>query len=168
MSSGTPDGGQVAIEVALAAAERVASLTVLCSRATPFPAFAQAAEALRRGAPLDIDGSLSRWFMPGELATGGAVVEYARDCLTHADRQAWADDLEAIATYGRLEALSAIAVPTTVIAAEHDQVGTPTQMQALAAQIPGSTFISVAGASHMSQFVDPERLAQRLSARLSD
>ena len=67
-------GGQVAIEVALAAPLRLASLTILCSRATPFPAFAASAESLRRGDPLDLPGSLARWFLPDELAADGPIV----------------------------------------------------------------------------------------------
>ncbi len=70
-------GGQVAIEVALAASQRLASLTILCSRATPFPAFSAGAESLRRGDPPDVQGALARWFMPDELATDGHVVRFA-------------------------------------------------------------------------------------------
>lgn len=35
--------------MALAGPERVTSLTIMCSRATPFPAFTDLAAALRRG-----------------------------------------------------------------------------------------------------------------------
>jgi 3-oxoadipate enol-lactonase len=156
-------GGQVALEVALAAPRAVSSLTILCSRATPFPAFASAAASLRHGDPLDIEGALSRWFLADELAGGGAIVDYARGCLVAADRESWADDLDAIATYNRRDALNTINIPTTVIAAEHDQVGTPTEMRALAAAIPDAAFELVPDATHMSQFLHPKDLAERVS-----
>jgi pimeloyl-ACP methyl ester carboxylesterase len=156
-------GGQVALEVAIAAPLAVASLTILCSRATPFPAFAATAASLRHGDPLDIEGSLARWFLAEELSTNGSVVRYARTCLTGADRGAWADDLDAIATYDRTDELNTINIPTTVIAAEHDKVGTPTDMRSLATAVPNSSFELVPDASHMSQFLHPEALAERLS-----
>ena len=53
-------------------------MTLLCSRDTPFPAFATAAARLRSSAPVDADAALSRWFTPAELDRGGPVVRYAR------------------------------------------------------------------------------------------
>ena len=156
-------GGQVAIEVALAAPRRLASLTILCSRATPFPAFAASAESLRRGDPLDVQGSLARWFLPDELAADGPMVRFVRACIEGADRARWADDLQAIAGYDRTADLGRIAAPTRVIAAELDRVGTPGEMQALADAIPGAEFMLVPHASHMSQFLDPPALAERIA-----
>ena len=46
---GHPFGGQIAIEVALRAPQRVRTLTILCSRDTPFPAFGALAESVRAG-----------------------------------------------------------------------------------------------------------------------
>ena len=156
-------GGQVAIEVALAAPRRLASLTILCSRATPFPAFATSAESLRRGDPLDVQGSLARWFLPDELAADGPMVRFVRACITGADRARWADDLQAIAGYDRTGDLGHIEAPTRVIAAEFDRVGTPDEMQALADAIPGAEFVLVPHVSHMSQFLNPATLAERIA-----
>jgi pimeloyl-ACP methyl ester carboxylesterase len=156
-------GGQVAIEVALAAPLRLASLTILCSRATPFPAFVASAESLRRGDPLDVEESLARWFLPDELAADGPTVRFARACIISADRALWADDLQAIAGYDRTGDLGGLEVPTRVIAAEFDSVGTPDEMRALAGSIPGAEFVLVPHASHMSQFLDPAALAELIT-----
>lgn len=155
-------GGQVAIEVALQAPERVRSLTILCSRAAPFPAFAAAAANARSGGPVDIDGALARWFRPDQIADGGAAVDYVRRCLDGVDRDLWADELDAIAVYDRTGDLSRIAVPATVIAAELDQVGTVAEMTAMAERIPDARLEVLADASHMSPFVAPADLAARL------
>lgn len=160
-------GGQVAVELALAAPRRVASLTVLCSRASPFPSFSTAAEALRLGEPVDVEASLARWFLPGELATNGPVVHFARRCLEQADRSSWSDDLEAIAVYDRQEDLASILVPTSIIASEFDKVGTPQEMIAMASAIPDVRFECVKNASHMSQFTDPSALADRIVSALT-
>ena len=155
-------GGQVALEVALLAPHRIATLSVLCSRASPFPAFATTAASLRAGNRPDLDSSLHRWFVPDEVEAGGPVVDYTRRCIEQADHNMWADELDAIATYDRTAQLASINVPTTLIAAELDQVGTPEAMSTAAASMPHSTYQLVAGASHMSQFLHPDTLAARL------
>ena len=62
-------------------------MTLLCSRDTPFPAFAAAAAGLRSVAPVDAGAALSRWFTPAELDRDGPVIRYARRCLEQADRR---------------------------------------------------------------------------------
>jgi pimeloyl-ACP methyl ester carboxylesterase len=152
-------GGQVAIEVALLAPERVRSLTILCSRAAPFPAFAAAAATVRSGAPVDIDGALARWLRPEEVAADGPLVDYVRRCLGSVDRDLWADELDAIATYDRLDDLARIAAPVTVIAAELDQVGTVETMTAIAGAVSDGELHVIADAAHLSPFLDPVDLA---------
>src|SRR3954453_22448389 len=109
-------GGQVALELALAMPQRVGSLTILCSRDTPFPAFAAAAQALPGYGPADLDAELSRWFRPAEVAADGPVVGcvpphsgaadrpsvgYPRRCLITAHGAVWPTPLRAIAGYDR-------------------------------------------------------------------
>ena len=156
-------GGQVAIDVALLAPQRVQTLTVLCSRDTPFPAFAAAAARLRHGDPVDTSAVLGRWFTAPELAAGGAVVTYARQCLQRADRASWAAALDAIARYDRADRVGSIGVRCTVIAAELDQVSTPAAMSALADRLPQATLHILAGAAHMTPFTDPARLGTLLT-----
>ncbi len=160
-------GGQVAIEVALLAPERVRSLTILCSRAAPFPAFSAAAANVRSGGPVDVDAALARWLRPDEVEAAGPVVAYIRWCLDGVDRSMWADELDAIATYDRTADLVRIAAPTTVIAAELDQVGTVAEMTAMAEHVPGAELHVFTEASHMSPFLDPEALAAHLLAAAS-
>lgn len=156
-------GGQVAIEVALLAPQRVRTLTVVCSRDTPFPAFAPAAARLRRGEPVDTGAVLRRWFTAPELAAGGPVVAYAQRCLQQADRASWAAALDAIANYDRADRVGSIGVPCTLIAAELDQVSTPAAMSALASRLSQATLHILAGAAHMTPFTDPARLGVLLT-----
>jgi len=115
-------GGQIAIDFALLAPEHVHALTLICTRDTPFPAFAGAAARLRHGSPVDITAALRRWFTAPELSADGPVVTYARRCLRQADRAAWAAALDAIASYDRANRVGAIGVPSTLIAAELGRV----------------------------------------------
>ena len=156
-------GGQVAIDLALLAPQRVQTLTLVCSRDTPFPAFAAAAARLRRGAPVDVAAVLGRWFTARELHAGGPVVAYARHCLEHADRASWAAALDAIAGYDRADRVGSIGVPATLIAAELDQVSTPAAMSALASRLPRADLQIMAGAAHMTPFTDPARLGMLLT-----
>ena len=156
-------GGQVAIDVALLAPHRIRSLTLICSRDTPFPAFAATAVPLRHGDPVDTGAGLGRWFTEPELSTGGPVVTYARHCLQHADRASWAAALDAIAGYDRADRVGSIGVPATLIAAELDQVSTPAAMSALASRLPTATIHVLPGAAHMTPFSDPAQLGMLLT-----
>jgi pimeloyl-ACP methyl ester carboxylesterase len=153
-------GGQVALDFALLVPQQVATLTLLCSRDTPFPAFADAATRLRGGAPVDADAALGRWFTPADLDRGGPVVSYARRCLQQPDRRSWAAALDAIARYDRAGRTASIRIPATLIAAELDQVSTPAAMSALASRLPRATLQILPGAAHMTPFTDPAALAE--------
>ena len=156
---GHSSGGQIALAMALCATPgRVRSLTLICSRSTPLGQLAEAADALRRGEPVDIDGAVSRWFRPRELDPEGPIVEYARRCVREADRAAWADALDAIAVYDRSDAVASLEIPVTLIAGAFDQLATPEEMNGLRERIHGSRLHVLGGASHMSPFADPERL----------
>jgi len=136
-------------------------LTLLCSRDTPFPAFAAGARQ-REGEPVDADAALSRWFTAAELDRGGPVLSYARRCLQRADRRSWAAAPDAIARYDRAGRTASIRVPVTLIAAELDQVSTPAAMSALASRLPGANLHLLPGAAHMTPFTDPAALAQMI------
>lgn len=155
-------GGQVAIELVMAAPRRTASLTLICTRSSPFPSFSAAAARLRVGGPLDVAATLERWFLPREIIANAPVVRYARRCLEHADRDKWADELDAIAIFDRRVDLGSITAPTSVIASELDRVGSPQEMAGIASAIPGAQFMCVENASHMSQFIDSASLAERI------
>src|ERR1700712_4914164 len=143
-------GGQVALELALLAPQRVGSLTMICSRDTPFPAFADAAGPLPSRGAVDVDGALARWFGPSELGDGGPLVDYARRCLTTADRAEWATALDAIAGFDRSAHVSGLELPVRLIAAEHDAVSSPAAMSELAARLPHASLHVIEGAAHLS------------------
>lgn len=155
-------GGQVAIDVALSLGDRVRSLTVLCSRDTPYPPFAEAADALRAGAAPDVEGALARWFTPLELAAGGPVVDAVRVSLAATDPLSWAASLSSIAGFDRSDVVGQLRLPVTFVAAEFDTVSTGAVMRSLAGRIPGSRFVMLEGAAHLSPFLDPVALAALL------
>jgi pimeloyl-ACP methyl ester carboxylesterase len=157
-------GGQVAIEVALLAPARLARLIVICSRHTPFPAFADGARAVRACRPVDVDARLRRLFTPRELTAAGPAVAYARRQLQTAPRGPWAASLDAAATYDRTFSVGRIAAPVSLFAAGIDEVSPPGVMAALAAALPRATLEVVSTWAHMSPFADPAGFADRLLA----
>ena len=157
-------GGQVAIELALLAPERLARLVLVCSRHTPFPAFADGARAVRACRPVDIGAGLRRWFTARELATGGPAVEYALRQLRTAPRAPWAAALDAVATYDRTSGVGRIAVPASLFAGGLDEVAAPAVMAQLAAALPHADLEVVPAWAHMSPFADPAAFAGRLTA----
>ncbi|MBV9516200.1 MAG: alpha/beta fold hydrolase [Mycobacteriaceae bacterium] len=159
-------GGQIAIELALLAPHRLAHLVVVCSRHTPFPAFARGAQTVRAGRPPDIDAGLHRWFTASELAADGTAVKYARRQLHTAALGPWAAALDAIATYDRADAVSGIEVPSLLLAGGIDEVASPAVMARLAADLPHGRLEVVAAWAHMSPFAEPGAFAARLRTAL--
>ncbi len=155
-------GGQVAIEIALLAPQLTRTLTVLCSRDTPYPAFSAAAARLRSGQATDVEAAMRRWFTAAELATDPPVVRYARTCLEQADPIRWAAALDLIAGYDASADVPRIAARTTLLAAEFDPVSTPGAMADFAGRLQRGTLHVLPGAAHLSPFLDPDGLAAAL------
>jgi 3-oxoadipate enol-lactonase len=151
-------GGQVALELAIQAAQLVSELTLLCTRDTPYPPFAAAADRIA-AEPVPDDETLARWFSPSQLSADGPVVQQVRAMLQDADRTAWSRAVGAIAAFDCSGQTSSIRCPTKIVAAAHDAVSTPEAMNAMHSRLPGSEFVVLDDAWHMSIFTDPARLA---------
>ncbi len=156
-------GGQVALDLALLAPQRVASLTLVCSRDTPFPAFAAAAARLRDGGQVDAGAALGRWFTPAELDRGGPVVSYARRCLEQADRRSWAAALDAIARYDRAGRAGS-SRPRSPSSRPSSTRCPPRRSCRPWPALPRATLRVLPGAAHMTPFNDPAALARLISA----
>ncbi|MDL9946579.1 alpha/beta fold hydrolase [Gordonia sp. ABSL11-1] len=152
-------GGQIAIEMALLAPERVRSLMLLCTRDTPFPPFAPLAEQVRDGHAPAVDASLERWFTKAEISAGGSAITSAREQISSADSIRWAAALAAIAAYDSSELTPLLRMPVTVVAAGRDHVSTPDAMGDMARRIPGAQFVVRPDWAHMSGFTVPDVLA---------
>ena len=154
-------GGQVAIDLALRHPEKVASLTLICSRATPFPPFADAATRLRHDERPSAEATIARWFTPEERRAGGELLDYVHRSLLSAPLRDWADALDSIASFDRLHDLATINVPLLAVATEFDQVSTPHVMRDLATRT-GGRFMLLRGTSHMGPFLHSDRMIDLL------
>ena len=155
-------GGQVALELAIQRPDLVSELTLLCTRDTPYPAFAAAADDVA-AVRSDIDDTLRRWFSPAELDDDGAAVRSARTALATADLLSWAVALRAIAAFDCSAATTSIRCPAVVVSAEHDPVSDPVTMETMHRRLAGSEFEVLPDAWHMSVFTDLDRLVDLLN-----
>lgn len=159
-------GGQIAIDLALLIPERVRTLTILCSRDTPFPSFAASAAVLRAGQQPSADASLARWFTATELADDGPAVASARRRLENASTPDWAHALDGIASFDRSARMHELRMPTTVIGAGLDGVSTPEAVTEMTHRLPNATLVIRPGWAHMSPFAHPAELTSLLKESL--
>ncbi len=161
-------GGQIAQAFALRFPARLASLTVVCARARPFPPFAEAAATIRADGPEAlVEPTLSRWFLPQALspsapAEEATAVAYARERLRDAHRESYARSLELIARFDVLEQLSEVQAPARFIAAERDAISSPQELRRSSESARHGRFELFAGAGHLLPLEQPRALARML------
>lgn len=157
-------GGQIAQQVALDYPDRVSRLSLLCTRAAPFPAFVPVVQGLRDGTA-DPEASLARWFSRDELAEPDSVVTAVRGWLRAADPSRWADALAMISTFDVLGRLDRIRVSTDLVAAELDGVADPAHMARMADALPHSSLHVLPGTRHLVPLQRPADIATILEDR---
>jgi 3-oxoadipate enol-lactonase len=156
-------GGQVAARFARDHADRLATLTSVCSRLTPFAPFAAAADRIEAGGYEEIvEGIMRRWFTEAALSKGSYAVRYARAAFARANRATFATALRMIARFDDGPELAPNGRPVHIIAAELDQVVTAPELRSVAARLPNCSFSLVAGCNHMLVLEHPERVAELL------
>jgi 3-oxoadipate enol-lactonase len=154
-------GGEIAQRVAVEHPDRVRRLSLLCTRASPFPPFHDLAVTLRTG-DVDREGLLGRWFTPEERAEPAGSAATVRGWLQDANVQRWAEALEMISTFDDLGDLARVGVPADVVAAELDAVATPEHMAEIAAALPDASVHVLPGARHFVPMQRPEEIARFL------
>lgn len=138
-----------------------------------FPAALEAVEAGLQARPTEAeDVAAMRAFMPLYFASPDTP-----EALAHIERlrrelrintaagQAWSDWRES-ADYRPL--LARTACPTLVIVGEHDWICGPVWNRALAAAIPGSRLVEMAGLGHLPQYEAPEAFRAVIDGWLAD
>ena len=163
-------GGVVALELAVAASARVASLTMLASgaRIGTRDGWAERAASVRAsGTASLVGGSAQRWFAPGYLerepdGPGGRALRL----LVDVDDESYARCCEALGGFDRTAEANGLAVPALLVAGEHDGVTTTEAMRALAAAVPGARFVELAGSAHLPPLDRPAEVAALIAERV--
>ena len=163
-------GGVVALELAVAASARVASLTMLASGARIGTAdgWAERAASVRAsGTASLVGGSAQRWFAPGYLerepdGPGGRALRL----LVDVDDESYARCCEALGGFDRTADAAGLVVPALLVAGEHDGVTTTEAMRALAAEVPGARFVELADSAHLPPLDRPAEVAALIAERV--
>jgi len=165
-------GGMVAQELALRHPALVRAL-VLANTTSGYPEAAREvwrqriATVREQGIEAIADAVMGRYFHDGFRASHAATVARFRRRLVSTDAQGYVGCCNAVGGVDTTDRLGQIAVPTLVIAGEHDQ-GTPVSMaQTLQQAIPGATLTVLAQASHLAAIEQPAPFAAAVSTFLA-
>ena len=156
-------GGMVAQEVVARRPELVGKL-ILCGTS---PSFGkpdgdwQRSFIAERTAPLDAGQSMAQLAaqLVPQMAGPAALPEglqLATHCMSLVNPSTYRRALEALVSFDRRANLPHIRVPTLLIAGEHDRNAPPAVVKKMAASIPGSTFIEMAGVGHLQNLEAPD------------
>jgi 3-oxoadipate enol-lactonase len=115
----------------------------------------------QRSAPLDAGRTMAelaeqlvpQMVGPGSLPEG---VKLAMHCMSLVPPATYRRALEALVTFDRRANLSHIAVPTLVVAGEHDRNAPPAVMKKMAEAIPRSTYLEMRGIGHLQNLEAPD------------
>ena len=155
-------GGMVAQEFVARHPGRVHGLVLTCTSAL----FGKADGAWQRTfiaqrlAPLDAGlgmAGMADQLVPGLVspAASAQARQSAHAVMARVPESTYRAALATIAGFDRREALAAIAVPTLLLAAEHDKTAPPELMQRMAARIAGSEYVCLRDAGHIANVEAP-------------
>lgn len=162
-------GGGIGLALALAAPERLASLSVLCSTAKIGTAegwAARAAQARASGTASVVASSSERWFAPGFLAADSGAGSRALTELLGIDDESYALCCDALAAFDESERMGEIAVPSLFVAGELDAPVPVAEVAAMAERVAGSRFELIAGVAHLPAIEAPQEVARLLEQQL--
>jgi 3-oxoadipate enol-lactonase len=156
-------GGMVAQEVVARRPELVNKL-ILCGSSPWFGKLEDAWQRdfiAQRAKPLEAGKSMAelaealvpQMVGPRALPEG---VRLARHCLSLVPASTYRRALEALVAFDRRANVPQIAVPTLVVAGEHDRHAPPGMMKKMADSIPRSTFLEMRGVGHLQNLEAPD------------
>ena len=173
---GASRGGQVALDFALAAPERVEALLLVGSAPgdAPFPPPPDAItslsrdieEAEARGDLEKVNEIEARIWLDGPLAPAGRVAAPLRDLFLDMNGRAIRAGFGGRATSfaPTWDALPSVALRVSVVVGDLDMPGLVAAAQATAARIPGAAFRTLAGTAHLPMLEMPSVIADEVRA----
>jgi len=118
--------------------------------------------ALEKGMGAVAPTVMSSWFSTHAVRYAHHGAEYGRRALLAMDAQSWADGWHAISSANRIDRLSTVRQPVTLIAATRDAVVGIAGAERLHALIPNSRLVIMSG-PHMLHLEQPRHLKSELA-----
>lgn len=156
---GVSIGGMVAMELALAAPERVERLVLACTSAYlgPPDPWEDRARVVRAGGMEAIaDGVVRRWFTPDLAQDEPATVARFRAMLTATPPEGYARCCEALAAWDARARISAIAAPVLVVAGAEDRAIPVGHAELIASRVAGARLHVLEHAAHLANVEQAE------------
>lgn len=150
---GTSLGGMVGIALALEAPERVERLVLSCTSAYlgPPERWTERSRIVRaEGMEAVADSVVVRWFTPELSREEPETVARFRAMLVATPAEGYARCCEALAAWDARERLSAISVPTLVVAGAEDPATPVEHAELLASRIPEARLLVLERAAHLA------------------
>ena len=150
---GTSLGGMVGMALALEAPERVERLVLSCTSAYlgPPDGWVERARVVRaEGMEAIADNVVVRWFTPVLPHKQPETVARFRAMLAATPREGYARCCQALAAWDARERISAISVPTLVVAGAEDPATPVEHAELIASRIPGARLHVLERAAHLA------------------
>jgi 3-oxoadipate enol-lactonase len=161
-------GGMIGMWLATNASQRLRKL-VLCNTAAKFGTpenWNTRIETVRKGGMNAIATSvIERWFTLAFREANPAEVAAVQHALETANPEGYVSACAAVRDFDHRAALSAIRVPTLVIAGAHDPATPPTEGRFIAEHIPGAQYVELS-AAHLSNIEVRDRFNCEVSSFL--
>lgn len=130
--------------------------------------FSMAQVAYRRGASAIAELMLPKLLSPASLENRADLRDHLRTIITGNQVSGIVGDLMAMEERpDSTPLLSTISVPTLVIAGEEDLASPPEEVKSMADRIPGSTFVRIPQAGHLSNMENPAAFNEALLSFLT-
>ena len=162
-------GGMIGMWLGMNAPERLNRL-VLCNTGAKIgtvEGWKTRIETVRKGGMKPVAaGVIERWFTPAFRAKASEEIAAIQDILENTNAEGYVANCAAVRDFDAREAISAIRVPTLVIAGAQDPATPPADGRFLAEKINGARYVELS-AAHLSNIEDRDRFNQEVSAFLN-
>ena len=169
--AGLSIGGMVGQWLAIHAADRIASLVLLCSAAhlpPPEPWLTRARAVRDAGSPEVVaDAVVARWFTDRYAISHHDIVARHRAMIAATDAEGYAGCCEAIAGLDVRDGLPDVTAPTLVVGAEQDPAIGVQHSRAIAAAIPGARLEVLDPGAHLASVERAETVTELIADHIS-
>ena len=164
--AGLSMGGATALGLAEAHPDRLDRVIVCDSPCQSTPVSTQQWEeriavAQKQGIEALVEPTVSRWFPPEALAANPPHIDKVRRMIRTTPVNGFIGCAAALADHDYASAVATVTRPVLFMAGEKDGV-TPVAMRKLSAALPGSRYVELPGAGHISNMDQPQAFTEVL------
>jgi 3-oxoadipate enol-lactonase len=165
--AGLSMGGATALGLAQQYPDRLDKVIVCDSPCQSTPASAQQWEerigvAQKQGMEALVEPTVTRWFPPEVIKSNPPYLERVRRMIRNTPVNGFIGCAAALANHNYADAVATTKPPVLFLAGEKDGV-TPAAMRKLHQALPGSRFVELSGAGHISNLDQPEAFNRAVS-----